>query len=107
MEVDEQAIARNMAVYGPFAATERVLMALVAAGASRQDAHEWIREASLRAWGVMREGRPNPLVDILVEDSRILGYLGAKEIRPLLEAGGHVGTAVTRARAFAQTIHAL
>lgn len=105
MAIDERAIARNMAIYGPFAATERVLMALVAAGASRQDAHEWIREASLQAWAAMKEGKDNPLVGILISDMRILGYLGAEDVRELMRAEGHVGTAVTRARAFAQTIH--
>ncbi|HUM70738.1 MAG TPA: lyase family protein, partial [Chloroflexota bacterium] len=105
MAIDERAIARNMAIYGPFAATERVLMALVAAGASRQDGHEWIREASLQAWVAMKEGKDNPLVGILISDMRILGYLGAEDVRELMRAEGHVGTAVARARAFAQTLH--
>lgn len=104
MAIDERAIARNMAIYGPFAATERVLMALVAAGASRQDAHEWIREASLQAWAALREGQENPLVENLTQDIQILGYLSAEQVRELMAAEGHVGTAVARARAFAQTI---
>ncbi|MBX3055787.1 MAG: adenylosuccinate lyase [Anaerolineae bacterium] len=104
MAIDERAIARNMAIYGPFAATERVLMALVAAGASRQDAHEWIREASLQAWAALREGRENPLVENLTQDIQILAYLTAEQVRELMAAEGHVGTAVARARAFAQTI---
>ncbi len=105
MAIDERAMARNMAIYGPFAATERVLMALVAAGASRQDGHEWIREASLQAWAEMKEGKPNPLVEILTHDMRILAYVGVDAVRGLMQAEGHVGTAVIRARAFAQTIH--
>ncbi len=104
MTIDEEAIARNMAIYGPFAATERVLMALVSAGASRQEAHEWIREASLRAWAKMKEGKANPLVGILTGDSRILGYWGVGEVWGLMRAEGYVGTAVARARAFAQVI---
>ncbi len=104
MVIDEQAIARNMAIYGPFAATERVLMALVAAGASRQDGHEWIREASLQAWAVLREGQPNPLVDLLLADARIGAFLEVEQIAELMKAEGHVGTAVTRARTFAQTV---
>ncbi|MCL4266334.1 MAG: adenylosuccinate lyase [Anaerolineae bacterium] len=104
MAIDEGAIAHNMAIYGPFAATERVLMRLVAAGASRQDAHEWIREASLQAWAAMKEGKDNPLVGILISDRRILGYLGVEDVRELMRAEGHVGTAGARARAFAQTI---
>ncbi|MCP4416689.1 MAG: hypothetical protein GY805_08705 [Chloroflexi bacterium] len=104
MVLDEQAIARNMATYGSFAATERVLMALVAAGASRQEGHEWIREASLQAWAALREGEGNPLVDLLLGDERIGEYLTAVQITEMMEAEGHVGTAVIRARAFARLI---
>ena len=104
MVIDEAAIARNMAIYGPFAATERVLMALVAAGASRQDGHEWIREASLQAWAALREGQPNPLVDLLLADERIGEFLEAEQVAELMRAEGHVGTAVIRARTFAQTV---
>ncbi|MFZ1399482.1 MAG: adenylosuccinate lyase [Candidatus Promineifilaceae bacterium] len=104
MVIDEEAIARNMAIYGPFAATERVLMALVAAGASRQDGHEWIREASLLAWAALREGQPNLLVNLLVADERIGAFLTAEEVAELMKAEGHVGTAVIRARTFAQTV---
>ena len=104
MVIDEQAIGRNLAIYGPFAATERVLMALVAAGASRQDGHEWIREASLQAWAALRDGRSNPLVDLLLEDARIGEFLAAEQVMALMQAEEHVGTAVSRARAFAQTV---
>ncbi|VAW35025.1 Adenylosuccinate lyase @ SAICAR lyase [hydrothermal vent metagenome] len=104
MVIDEQAIARNMATYGPFAATERVLMALVAAGASRQAGHEWIREASLQAWATLREGEANPLLDLLLADGRIGRFLAPEQIKELMGGGGYVGTAVIRARAFAQTV---
>jgi adenylosuccinate lyase len=104
MVVDEAAIQRNVTIYGPFAATERVLMALVRAGASRQEGHEWIREASLEAWAALRQGEENPLVGLLVGDERIGQYLAADRVRSLMDAGEYVGTAVTRAREFAQTI---
>ena len=38
--VNMDALRRNLAVYGPFAASERVLMALVKSGADRQAMHE-------------------------------------------------------------------
>ncbi|MBE2223556.1 MAG: adenylosuccinate lyase [Anaerolineae bacterium] len=104
MVIDEEAIARNMATYGPFAATERVLMALVAAGGSRQDGHEWIREASLQAWATMRQGEANPLVDLMVSDERIGDYLQPSQIEELMDATAHTGTAVARAQAMAQTV---
>lgn len=104
MVIDETAVARNMEIYGPFAATERVLMALVAAGGSRQDGHEWIRDASLQAWAALREGQANPLVELLVADENIAQYLTADEIKELMDANAHTGTAVTRATDFAQFV---
>ncbi len=105
MVIDETAVSRNMETYGPFAATERVLMALVAAGGSRQDGHEWIRDASLKAWAALREGRANPLVELLTADENITQYLSADQVRELMDANAHTGTAVERAQAFAQLIH--
>jgi adenylosuccinate lyase len=104
MMIDETAVSRNMAIYGPFAATERVLMALVAAGGSRQDGHEWIREASLQAWAALRESKPNPLIDLLANDERVVRFLPASQIRRLMDATVHTGTAVQRARAMAQQV---
>lgn len=105
MGIDEAAIAKNLAVYGPFAATERVLMALVAAGASRQDGHEWLRENSLQAWQEVKDGAAaNPLTTFLTQDTRLLTYLTPNQIESLMQAENHVGTAPARALALAQTI---
>ncbi len=104
MTIDEEAMRRNMAHYGPFAATERVLMALVAAGGSRQAGHEWIREASLEAWTALQHGEENPLATMLATDSRIRQYLSEKQILGLMDATRYTGTAVTRACQFAETI---
>jgi adenylosuccinate lyase len=102
--LDESAMARNLALYGPFAATERVLMALVAAGASRQDAHEWIRQASLTAWAALQEGQKNPLLALLTADPQLTQYLDPAHIQLLMTAETHIGTAATRAADFAQQV---
>jgi adenylosuccinate lyase len=105
MTLDERAIARNMARYGPFAASERVLMALVQAGADRQEAHEWIREASLEAWDLVQAGaEENPLPDLLARHDQITSYLAPAHTHRLLDAAAHVGTAPERALALAQEI---
>ncbi|HEX6387604.1 MAG TPA: adenylosuccinate lyase [Anaerolineae bacterium] len=104
MVIDETAIGHNLARYGPFAATERVLMALVRAGADRQEAHEWLRQASLEAWAALRRGEPNPLEERLVGDERIGRYLAPAQVRELMDAAGYTGTAGERALAFAQQI---
>ncbi len=104
MTVDEVQVARNLAQYGPFAATERVLMAVVAAGADRQEAHEWIREASLSAWAALRRGEGNPLLDELLADERIIALVPSAQLRDLMDAGEYTGTAEQRAIQFARTI---
>ena len=104
MVIDKDQIGRNMATYGPFAATEKVLMGLVAKGASRQDGHEWLRELSLQAWQAVREGRPNPLVDLVAGSRELQNYLSREELSELMQAEAHVGTAAERARDMAEQI---
>jgi len=104
MVINEAAIERNLARYGPFAATERVLMALVAAGAGRQEAHEWIRQASLEAWPAVEQGRGNPLAELLAADPNITPFLSPDQVHLLMDAVDYIGTAGERAAAFAQTL---
>jgi adenylosuccinate lyase len=98
LRVNETQIARTMHTYGPFAATERLLMALVKAGADRQEWHERIRKHSLSAWAAINEGKPNPLVDALCADPEVLRYVSAEQAHHLLDASEYVGDAPSRAR---------
>jgi adenylosuccinate lyase len=104
LQVDEAAQARNLEKYGTFAATERVLMAAVKAGANRQDMHEIIREHSLTAWAQIATGQPNPLPQLLTAETRITMHLGPAEVQNLLEAGQYVGDAPQRALSLANQI---
>jgi adenylosuccinate lyase len=104
MVINEAAIKRNLARYGPFAATERVLMALVAAGAGRQEAHDWIRQASLEAWPAVEQGQDNPLADLLAADPNITPFLSPDQVHLLMDAGDYIGTAGERAAAFAREL---
>lgn len=104
LRVDEAAMARNLSIYGPFAATERVLMAAAKAGASRQDMHEILREQAMIAWAAVRAGESNPLVENLSADARLLAFLTPAQIRELMEFRHHVGDAPQRARALARAI---
>lgn len=107
MNINQQAIDRNMAMYGPFAATERVLMALVQAGASRQDAHEWIRDCSLQAWAdLQNDPTVNPLADYVAAQPEIADKLNREKVMELMTADAHIGTAAERAHQFAQQIRA-
>jgi adenylosuccinate lyase len=104
--VRDGAVARNMEVYGTFAATERLLMELVKAGADRQAMHEVIRQHSLATWDAVQRDTSanNPLPDLLSSDPAVLEFLKAEQVRALLDAKGYVGDAPQRARDMATRI---
>jgi adenylosuccinate lyase len=101
LRVNEAQIERNMQTYGPFAATERLLMAVTKAGANRQVMHEVIREHSLAAWAALNAGEPNPLVASLCADERVTQHISSQDAQALLNAGGYVGDAPARAHTMA------
>ncbi len=105
LRVEEGAIRRNMQTYGPFAATERLLMALVRAGGDRQEMHELLRLQAMNAWESVRQGESNPLVEFLCAGTSIRAYLPEDEIRRLMDASRYVGDAPGRARAMAKAIY--
>jgi adenylosuccinate lyase len=105
MRVNEAAMARNLAVYGTFAATERLLMELVRAGADRQAMHEVIRRQSMAAWTAVEAGQPNPLAELLAADRDVLLFLSAERVSALMDAAAYVGDAPQRARALAAEIN--
>jgi adenylosuccinate lyase len=96
--VNEAALRRNFAVYGPFAAIERVLMALGKRGADRQAMHERLRQHAMSAWEAVQAGQANPLADAVTGDAELQRYLSASELRILMDASQHLGDAPQRAR---------
>ena len=104
LQVNEVALERNLDAFAPFAATERVLMALGKAGADRQAMHEHLRSLSMTAWKAVQEGRENPLIAMLEGDEGIARYLSAADLRALLVANSHLGHAASWAKGFAETI---
>jgi adenylosuccinate lyase len=102
--VREEAIQRNLETFGIFAATERLLMDTVQAGADRQTTHEVIREHAMAAWSALQIGAPNPLADRLATDKYLTRFVTPNKIRSLLEAREYVGDAPQRAQALAHSI---
>lgn len=107
LHINESVMANNLSTYGPFAASERVLMALAKAGADRQDAHERLRQHALIAWEAVQVGKPNPFVDRLCSDSDMLRYLTAEKIRELLDVSQYLGDAPQRASQFVKQVREL
>jgi adenylosuccinate lyase len=104
LRIDENGIRRNLAIYGVFAATERILMEAARHGGNRQELHEVIREHSLKAWDALRQGQANPLAEMLSAEPRITDYIQPERVRELLKAEGHIGDAPQRARELAAMI---
>jgi len=107
LRVDERRATLNLRSYGAFAGTEAVMMEAVKAGGDRQQLHETIRDASMRAYDVIAAGGDNPLAAILVDDERLTGLIDPAEIRLLLDPSAHIGDAPERARTLVAKIRAL
>ncbi|MHC1785306.1 MAG: lyase family protein [Anaerolineaceae bacterium] len=67
LNINTNAIQRNLDLYGPFSATERLLMEAVRRGADRQVFHEILRKHAMAAWQEVQEGRPNRLIRFICE----------------------------------------
>ena len=80
LQVNESAMSRNLAVYGPFAAIERVLMALAKEGADRQEMHERLRQHAMQAWSEVQAGQANPLEEQIAADEQILALPGGGKV---------------------------
>ncbi|MBP1692299.1 MAG: adenylosuccinate lyase [Chloroflexi bacterium] len=104
LQIDLTAVQRNLETYAPFAASERLLVMAVQAGADRQVMHERLRQHAMTAWAALKAGQLNPLVDLLATDREICGFLSEGEIRSLLDAAQYLGDAPNRARKLAQAI---
>jgi adenylosuccinate lyase len=104
--INDRGVARQLEVYGPFAASERLMMELVRAGADRQAMHEVIRRHSMAAWQAVGQdpGGENPLPGLLAGEPKVLAYLPAERVRALMVAQAYVGDAPQRARALAGRI---
>jgi adenylosuccinate lyase len=104
LNIDHEAIILNLNRFAPFAATERVLMALGKAGADRQDMHERLRVHSMHAWQALQAGGENPLLEELIQDEVFSQYIPVEDLRELMDVRRHTGNASQRALALAQTL---
>jgi adenylosuccinate lyase len=87
--INETAIRRNLEFLHGINMAESVMIELTRKGMGRQDAHEKIRVASMRA--IEKE---LPLAEILGKDTEITRYCTKNEIDLLLAPDAYIGTAV-------------
>jgi adenylosuccinate lyase len=87
-------IRKNLHLTGGAILAERVMMALVARGRDRQEAHELLRRLSLKA-----EGEGRPFSEVLAESPELEGVFQKGEIADLLDPETYTGTAVAQVEA--------
>jgi len=104
LQIRDEAIQRNLDIYGIFAATERLLMEAARKGGDRQELHEVIRKHSMSAWAAIQGGEKNPLADLLAGDDAFLSLLDVEAIYNYLSVDNYVGDAPERTRNLAQSI---
>jgi adenylosuccinate lyase len=104
LKVNETAIKENLMKYGPFAGIERVMMRSVKAGADRQEMHELLRQVSMSAWEEIEQGKPNRLVELVKNESRIACWFKDRELEELFAVEKYTGIAESRSRELAELI---
>jgi adenylosuccinate lyase len=97
-------VEANLAAYAPFANTERLMMALVKAGADRQKVHETLRVFSMKAWQDIQSGKPNPLIELVQTESEFQKYLPKSDLEKLMNSSAYIGVAAARAVRLSQTL---
>jgi adenylosuccinate lyase len=104
MNINFEAIQKNLLIYAPFACTERIMMALNKKGANRQETHERLRNLAMNAWQVVQRGNKNPLITLLQSDEYLLQYLTPTEIEQLSQVSTYTGIAPAACRELSSRI---
>lgn len=102
--INKVQVEKNLLKFGPFSATESILVESVKKGANRQEMHEVLRTLSLKAWADMEQFDRNPLLNLVKQDAAVLQYLDSAEIDNLMDPEKHIGLAAKKAEAFAKLI---
>ena len=97
LTINTDAIQRNLETYAPFAMTERIMMLAGKKGADRQAMHEILRQHALVAWQAVQQGKPNPLIERLQQDTELLRWITCDEIRQLADLDSYTGLARNQA----------
>ncbi|AEA47097.1 adenylosuccinate lyase [Archaeoglobus veneficus] len=84
-------IKRNLEIHKGLNLSEAVMIALTKRGVSRQDAHEMLRRAAMKAYE-----HNTSLLEELAAEKEIIKYLSREELESLLRPENYLGTAKQR-----------
>ena len=91
LRLNHESIRRNLKAQKGLNLSEAVMIELTKRGVPRQEAHEILRQASMRAYE-----NDAPLLEVLKSDERILKYLTREDLETLLQPENYLGTAPER-----------
>lgn len=101
--IHENAVRANLQRFAPFCATEIILGRLVEAGMDRKRAHEILVEHSETASDAIREGKPNPMQELIMADTRVSDLLPSNIIESSFqEVFRHTGDAAKKSASIAR-----
>ena len=89
MVVYPEMVRRRLMAKLPFMATENIMMDAVKKGGNRQELHERIREYSMQAAVAIKEGKDNPLCDLIINDPMFM--ITKDELDAVLKPENYVG----------------
>lgn len=105
LEINLDIVAKNLATFGQFAATEPLLMELVKRGANRQTMHEIIKSCSMKVWQGREVGQEVSLFDLLAKEKEITQYISEKELASFASPSSHAGLAAKKSQQFLKQLH--
>ncbi|MBE6015339.1 MAG: adenylosuccinate lyase [Lachnospiraceae bacterium] len=100
--VNEKIVEKTVMDYLPFIATENIMMEAVKKGADRQEAHEIIRQCSMRATALMKQGEPWDLLSDLAQQKEL--KLSAEDIKGILDPKLYIGRCPSQVTALIEKI---
>lgn len=98
LRVDKKRMLQNIDLTQGRAMSEAVMMALARKGVNRQEAHELLRQLTIKSEVEKRHFR-----EILLENKLVVEKLNVKEIDDALNPKNYLGTAVKQAEVFAES----
>ena len=98
LRVDEKRMLKNIDLTQGRALSEAVMMALARKGVNRQEAHELLRQLTIKSEVEKRHFR-----EILLEDKLVSSKLSPQEIDAALNPKNYLGTAVKQTEKFAES----
>ena len=97
LRVDSQRMLANLSLTEGRSMSESVMMALVKKGIYRQEAHEMLRQLTIKS-----AAEKKTFKQVLLEDKTVSSKLSQKEIDQALNPKSYLGTAVKQAEKFAK-----